>query len=257
MVYADRCPAVGDGVGAGTFFYRFRVGIAAPGAQKGIPAGVKAVYRRVDGVQRVVVAALAVFGLVVDRAALHLDLTGGEVALEVGGIVHGVPQAELYIAEYSKRFRRVAFVGQHQTVDLAVVAHGHEQLQPRSQPALFAGDDAVTQTVAALVKIQLGLGGLPAGVPDGAALFNIVIAAVRIRRYVIIPVAGDAAELSVLVKTVAARRVGDKAKESLAAQVVDPRQRCARGGDDVFPCVVIKVTELHRDPLLTNGIPAF
>ena len=242
---------MGDGVGAGTFFYRFRVGIAAPGAQKGIPAGVKAVYRRVDGVQRVVVAALAVFGLVVDRAALHLDLTGGEVALEVGGIVHGVPQAELYIAEYSKRFRRVAFVGQHQTVDLAVVAHGHEQLQPRSQPALFAGDDAVTQTVAALVKIQLGLGGLPAGVPDGAALFNIVIAAV------IIPVAGDAAELSVLVKTVAARRVGDKAKESLAAQVVDPRQRCARGGDDVFPCVVIKVTELHRDPLLTNGIPAF
>ena len=111
--------------------------------------------------------------------------------------------------------------------------------------------------MAALVKIQLGLGGLPAGVPDGAALFNIVIAAVRIRRYVIIPVAGDAAQLGVLVKTVAARRVGDKAKESLTAQVVDPRQRCARGGDDVFPCVVIKVTELHRDPLLTNGIPGF
>ena len=67
---------MGDGVGAGTFFYHFGVGIAAPGTQKGIPAGVKAVYRRVDGVQRVVVAALTVFGLVVDRTALYLDLAG-------------------------------------------------------------------------------------------------------------------------------------------------------------------------------------
>ena len=54
-MHADRCPAVGDGVGAGTLFYSFGVGIAAPGAQKGIPAGVKTVNGCVYGVQCVVV----------------------------------------------------------------------------------------------------------------------------------------------------------------------------------------------------------
>ena len=41
------------------------------------------------------VAPLAVFGLVVDHPILNLHLAGGEIALEVGGIVLGIPQAEL------------------------------------------------------------------------------------------------------------------------------------------------------------------
>ena len=41
------------------------------------------------------VAALAVLGLVIDDAVFHLHLAGVEVALEVGGVVLRIPQAEL------------------------------------------------------------------------------------------------------------------------------------------------------------------
>ena len=255
LMHADRGPAVCHRVGAGALFDDLRVGVAAPGAQERIAAGVKAIHRRVDGVQRVVVAALTVLGFVVDRAALDLDLAGRKIALEVGGIIHGVPQAELYVAENGKRFRFLTLVGQHQAVDLAVVTHGDEQLQFGSQAVLFPGQYAVAQAVAALVKIQLGLGGLPAGIPDGFAVFNIVVTAVRIRRYVIITVAGDAPQLGVLVKAVAARSVGYQAEECLAAQVVDPWQRRARGGDDVLTCGVSEMNEHHRDPLLNKWKP--
>jgi hypothetical protein len=46
-----------------------------------------------------VVATLPVLRLVIDDAVVHLDLADREVALEVGGIVAGVPQAELDRAE--------------------------------------------------------------------------------------------------------------------------------------------------------------
>ena len=199
------------------------------------------------------VAALAVLGLVVDGAALDLDFAGREIALEVGGIVHSIPETELQIAEYSKRFRYITLVGQHQTVDLAVVAYRHKQLQLRGQTVLFAGNDAVPEAVAALIAVQLGLGGLPAGIPDGIAVLNIVIPAVRVRRYVIVAVASDTPQLGILVKAVPTGRVGNKAEECLAAQIVDPRQWRARRGDDIFACGIGKMTELHRDPLLTYG----
>ena len=253
LMHANGRPAMRHRVGAGTFFHDFGVGVAAPAAQKGIPAGVKAIYWRVDREKSVVVAALAILSLVVNRAALDLDLACRKIALEVGGIIHGVPQTELYIAEYSKRFRYITLVGQHQTINLAVVAYRHKQLQLRGQTVLFAGDDAVPKAVAALIAVQLGLGGLPAGIPDGIAVLNIVIPAVRVRWYVIVAVAGDTPQLGIPVKAVPARRVGNKAEECLAAQIVDPRQRRARRGDDIFTCGIGKMTELHRDPLLTYG----
>ena len=199
------------------------------------------------------VAALAVLGLVVDGAALDLDFAGREIALEVGGIVHSIPETELQIAEYSKRFRYITLVGQHQTVDLAVVAYRHKQRKACRKAVLFAGNDAVPEAVAALVAVQLGLGGLPAGIPYGIAVLNIVIPAVRVRWYVIVAVAGDTPQLGIPVKAVPAGRVGNKAEECLTAQIVDPRQRRARRGDDIFACGIGKMTELHRDPLLTYG----
>ena len=242
------------GVGAAAVFHDLRVGIAAPCAQKGIAAGVKAVNGRVDGEKGVVVAALAVFGLVVERAALDLDLAGRKVALEVGGVIHGVPQAKLHIAEHSKGFRRAAFIRQHQTVDLAIIADRHKQLKARCQIIFLAGDGGIAQTVAAFVKIQFRLSGLPAGVPDGIALFYIVIATVGVCRYVVVTVTGNAPQLGVLVKAVPARCVGNKAEKCLAAQIVDPRQGGLGRGDDVFSGGVIKVSKLHTDRLLYNGI---
>ena len=94
-----RCPAVGNAAGAVPGADGLRVCRAAVHAAEGIPGGVEAVHRAVCPEHGVVVAALAVLGLVVDDAALYLYLTGGVVALEVGAVVHGIPQAELHIAE--------------------------------------------------------------------------------------------------------------------------------------------------------------
>ncbi len=72
-------------------------------AEEGVAVRVEARDGRVDAVDRVVVAPLAVFGLVVDRAVLDLDLADREVALVVRLVVLGVPQAELDEAEQRER----------------------------------------------------------------------------------------------------------------------------------------------------------
>ena len=78
-------------------------GGAAVYAAEGVAGGVEAGDRGVGPEHCVVVAALAVLGLVVDGAAHDLHFAGGEVALEVGAVVHGVPQAELHVAEHIQR----------------------------------------------------------------------------------------------------------------------------------------------------------
>src|SRR5205823_14897369 len=61
---------------------------------------------RVHVIEREVVAPLAVLGLVIDRAAFDLDLTAAEIALVVGHVVVGVPEAELQEREQLQRARR-------------------------------------------------------------------------------------------------------------------------------------------------------
>jgi hypothetical protein len=79
-------------------------------------------------VEREVVAALAVFGLVIDGAAGDFDLAGAEITLEVGLIVVGVPQTELDEREQLQLLRFVALVAQGDLVDLARLA-GRDEVQ--------------------------------------------------------------------------------------------------------------------------------
>ena len=111
---------------------------------------------------------------------------------------------------------------------------------------LLTGQDGVAQTVAAAVGVQLGLGGLPAGVPDRAAVVDVDAVAVHIQWGVVVAVAGDAAQPSIPIKAVAAAGVGHEAEKVLAAQIVDPRQGRARGVDHVFPVCIIKMSEFHK-----------
>ena len=64
---------------------------AVAGAQKGLPVGIKADDGRIDRIDGIVIAALAVLGDMIDGAALHLDLAGGKVALEVSRVILCVP----------------------------------------------------------------------------------------------------------------------------------------------------------------------
>lgn len=68
-------------------------------AEELVAAGVETDDGRVDAVERVMVAALLEFGLVVQQRgigfAFDLHLAGGQVALEVGRVVHGIPQGTI------------------------------------------------------------------------------------------------------------------------------------------------------------------
>ena len=191
----------------------------------------------------------------INGAALYLYFTGGEVALEVGAVVHSIPQAELHIAEHIQRAGGGRLIFQSQAVDLTGVAPGDEDFLRGSNAVFLALKNGVAQAVAAGVVIQRRLGGLPAGVPDSAAIVDIDAVAVHILRGVVVAVAGDAAEPGIPVKAVAARRVGDQAEKVLTAQVVDPGQRGLWGINDILPAFIIKVTKLHRRFLLLKGSP--
>ena len=248
-----RCPAVGDAAAAVPGTDGLRVCRAAVHTAKSIPGGVKAGDGGVGPEHRIVVAALPVLGLVVDGTRLHLHLAGGEVALEVGAIVHSVPQAELHIAEHVQLPGTITAVGQGQAVQLTGIALGHEQLLRGADAVLFTLQNGVAQPVAAAVAVQRRLGGLPAGVPDRAAILDVDVVAVHVQRRAVVAVAGQAAQSGVPVKAVAACRVGDQTKKVFTAKVVDPRQRGLWGGDDIFPACVIKMAESHKCFLLISG----
>ena len=74
LVCGDRRPAACDGIAAAAVLDSLRIGALAVSADKGVPACVEAVDRSVDTEVRVVISALAVFGLVIDRRAIDLDL---------------------------------------------------------------------------------------------------------------------------------------------------------------------------------------
>ena len=203
----NRSPAMGDAAGAMACPNGLRVCRAAIYAAECITGGVKAADGAVGPENSVVVTALAVFGLMIDSAALHLDFTGGEIALEVGAVVHSVPQTELHIAEHIQLFYGIRLIFQSQAVQLTGIAGGHEQLLRSGNTVLLTLQNGIAQTVAAGVAVQLCLGGLPAGVPDGIAILDVNVVAVHIQRGAVIAVAGQAAHPRIAVKAVAARRI--------------------------------------------------
>ena len=130
-VAGDGRPAMSVAVGGRVVPHHLRIAEAVVQAQEGFPAGVIAVHRRVDGIDGVMIAALPVLGLVVDggAAVFKLHFRQRVVALEVGGVVLRVPQAELDEAVQGNLFRFGGLVGQGQPGDLGGISPGyHDRL---------------------------------------------------------------------------------------------------------------------------------
>ena len=246
MVAADGRPAAGDAVAASVFKHGARLAKAVVRAEEALAVGVEAVHRRVDRVHGKMVAALAVFRLVIDRAALDLDLAGGEVALEVGRVVLRVPQAELDEAEQRNLLRRVGAVGQLDLGDQRVHTARHHRDFHRLKAVLFARDAGIAEAVAALIAIQRRFDRHEPRRPDHAAVVDVEILPARVGRHIVVAVAGQAQHARVLVEAVAAARVAHQGEERFAAQIIDPGRRRLRLGDDVFPRRVVKIAVLHE-----------
>ena len=103
----------------------------------------------------------------------------------------------------------------------------------------------------ALVRIQLGLRGLPARVPYGVPVLNVQIFTVDVGRYVIITITGQTQQLCIFIESISAAGVGYQTEKLIAAQVVDPGQGSGGGGNDLLPPGIIEMTEFHMCTLLT------
>ena len=246
---ADRRPAVRDGTGAAPGGDSLRQGGGAVGANEGVPCGVKAVIRTVCPEHGIVVPPLAVFGFVINGLRFQLNLADREVPLEVGAVVHRVPEAEFHIREHIERFFYVCLIFQAQPDQQAVFTLRNQQRLRGRNAVLLPLDHAVAETVAAGIAVQLRFRGLPAGIPDSLAVFDINMKPLLVDRAVIIAVAGQTAQPRVAIEAVAACRVGQEREKILAAEIVDPRKRCARVGDHIFPLLIVKMAELHLELL--------
>ena len=95
---AYRCPAVCDGACAGTLFaYYLGIAVVVICSEECISGCIESVNGCVYGEYCVVITALSVLGLVIDSRTDHFNFTGGEVTLEVSGVVIRIPQTPLYI----------------------------------------------------------------------------------------------------------------------------------------------------------------
>ena len=241
---------MGDAARAAGAENSLRPGGAAVHAQEGVTGGVEAVRLPVRPENRVVIPPLPVLGLVIDRGAQDLHLAGGVVALEVGAVIHGVPEAELHIGEEAQRLVCGTLVADGDAHEQTVVPQRDEELLPDANALFLSLDHGVAQAVAAGITVQLRLHRLPAGIPDLLAVLYIDMKALGIQRTVVVAVARQPAQPRVSVKGVAARGIGAECEKGLAAQIIDPGQGRARSGDHILPARIIKISELHDSLLM-------
>ena len=205
-VGGDREPAVRHGIVSLAFGDDLRGVPAVELAEELVAAGVETDDGRVDAVERVMVAALLEFGLVVQQRgigfAFDLHLAGGQVALEVGRVVHGIPQAPFHGAGHVDDGRLVGGVRHVEPIDFRIGVQRHEGGELGFDASLGSFEHGVADALTALVGIKrglarkegrrpgfdrLGIGGI------GVHQAQVIAVGAVVCRHVVIPVAGDAA----------------------------------------------------------------
>jgi hypothetical protein len=68
---------------------------------------------------------------------------------------------------------------------------------------------------------------------------------VAVHGTIIVTISAQPEKLCILIKTVTAAGVADQREESVAAEIIDPRQGRIRPRNDIFLCVVVKIAVLH------------
>ncbi len=117
---SDWGPAVSHGISGLPFQNGIRVVKTIVKPKERLAVGIIAVNGGIHTEQRIVVAAFAVFGFVVDRAAVNFHFADVIIALEIGHIIGSVPEAEFHKGEQFDLFGIVRLVPQHKAVYFAV-----------------------------------------------------------------------------------------------------------------------------------------
>ena len=234
---------MGNAVARLAFHYSFRGGKLVVEPHERFAVCIESVYRCIDAVEGVVVATFLVFRLVVDDGPVHFHLSRGEVALEVLHVRSGIPQAPFGEGEQFESSHFGRSVPQGQLLHLSPDFQWDEEEQAGLNAVFGSGDAGIAHSMTALVAIEGCLAGLPCRRPYAAAFVDVEVASPVVHRHAVVAVAGDTAELGILVEGVASGGIGDEREEIFIAQVVNPRPGCLGVGNDVFAVFVIEISE--------------
>ena len=113
-----------------------------------------------------VVAALAVLGLVINDAIFDLHLADGEVALEVVGVVLGIPKTELDTAEGGDGRSRRPAIRNRQLPDFKALIERHKVAGVGLDAPKAGADHGVAHAMAAGVVLKFMPRGLPGWGPE-------------------------------------------------------------------------------------------
>ena len=191
------------------------------------------------------VPAFTVFCLMIDCRTVDLDFAAGKVALEIGTVLHSIPETEFYIRKQFQLFLHITAVCESDAHEKAVPAFRNDQFLANADPVFFRFNDRISEAVAAAVAVRFCLYGLPARVPDRSSVPDINAEAFGIQRAVIITVAGQPPQPGVAVKCITAGCVAQKDEKVFAAEVIDPGQRRAGSRDHIFPVLIIEKSVFH------------
>ena len=213
--------------------------------QKAVSVRVKPGNGGVDRIERVVVTAFTIFRLVINRAPFYFHFADIPVPLEVGGIVHGVPQAPFHGGIDRQCFFLARLVAKDEFLHFHIGVHRHHRRKRGADAVLFALEDRVSQPVMATVEVQFRPHGEIGGAPNRFSVADIKRTSAVVRRHVVVPKTRDPTQFCVTVKTIPATRVADQREKTVVAQIVDPRQGRLRHGDHIFFRFVVKKPVFH------------
>ena len=192
------------------------------------------------------IPAFTVLCLVIDGRSVDLNLTGGEVTLEVSHIIHSIPQTELYIRKYREFFWSITLVCKRQFVDLTTASDRYESGQFCLQLIPGAAERRITHSMMAFVGIQIGLCWHPSRIPDGVILLNIVVMSIAVIRNIVVTITCQTKKLRIFIETVTSACIGNQREKILGSQIVDPWEWSLWGCDDIFFSGIIKISVFHK-----------
>ncbi len=247
MMRTNRCPAMRLGVGRFPLLDRLRSIPTTIGAHESFTLRVKTAQRFGASEIGEMIAPLAIFGLVINDLILNFDLTDAQVALIVGHVVVGVPQAEFDQREGRQTRRSQPVIGDAQLPDFEILAQRHEIASASLDPLIGRGNDGVARPMTTGIAVEHGTSRLPRRRPEVLAVVvaQIDITPAHVQRDIVVAIASQAAQPRIAVERIAAGSIGNDPEVVFAAQIINPGQRRIRARNHVLAVVVVEVSITH------------
>ena len=184
-------PAVSDGTGALTLFaYYLGIVVVMISSEESVSWSIETVNLGIYWINSVMITALPVLCLVIDRRVNDFNLPCWEVSLEVFHIIIRIPETPLHVWEEFDALGRWRVICKFDLTDLTCIICRNEWKNICFDIFHHTFKTAVSDTMAAFIHIKFGLGRLPSGIPYAITVLDIEIFTVCISGNTVITVPG-------------------------------------------------------------------